>query len=305
MDKLALLPFFGALLYLYKSKDARLVFVNYFLPILTLIPAYYETKLITGIPEFTFWSSALIPVVIVWFFNEKMRGYKFSWLDLIILLHIIFIFYAQFEATGYKDAQKIVFRETLIRLIPYVILKAVILDEKRRIHALKSITYLAAVVSIFMLFETKFYYNFLDIYLRELWPFSVPWEGSMSRYGLKRAAGSFAHPISAGYFFSMTTPLAFWLWMEKCFKNNKYGSVVFILNALGVFTSWSRAPIAGLVLSFIIIWYGRSQVKIVSGTLLAMVMVIALSMVVPKFINYVSVERAQAENKDQENAAYR
>ena len=111
MDKLAILPLFGAIYFLSKGKDARKVFVNYFLPVLTLIPAYYETKLVSGIPEFTFWSSALIPVIVVWFVNEKMEGYRFSWLDLIIILHLLLIFFAQFEATGYKDAQKILFRE--------------------------------------------------------------------------------------------------------------------------------------------------------------------------------------------------
>ncbi len=305
MDKLALLPLFGALVLLTRGMDARHAFIVYFLPILTLIPAYYDTKLISGIPEFTFWSSALIPLLGVWIVNEKMEGYKFSWVDVVIILHIVFIFYAQYEATGYKDAQKIVFREALKRLAPFILLKAVMNDPQRRLPVLVTITSLGAIVSFFMLYEFKFYYNFIDNLIRQIWPVSVPWDGSMSRYGFKRAAGSFAHPISAGYFFAMTAPIAFWLWRQKAFKDNRIGLIVFGLNVMGVITSISRAPIAGLLLGAIIIWFGWSRSKSLSGTFLVLTTLVALIIVVPKFVEYVSIDRARAQTRDQENAAYR
>jgi len=305
MDKLALLPLIGGIYLLTRGMDARQAFLVYFLPILTLIPAYYDTKLISGIPEFTFWSSALIPIIIVWVVNEKMEGYKFSWLDVIIILHVVFIFYAQFEATGYKDAQKIIFREILKRVVPFFMLKAIIGDPKRRIKALMMITGLGAIVSLFMLYDFRFYYNFLDSIIRQLWPHWVPWDGTMSRYGFKRAAGSFAHPISAGYFFAMTAPIAFWLWRQDLFKDKRLGLIIFGLNVLGVITSISRAPIAGLLLGAVIIWFGWSRTKSLSGTFLTLIAIIGLSMMVPKFIEYVSVKRSQAQTQDQENAAYR
>jgi len=305
MDKLAILPVFGAIYLLSKGKDARTVFITYFLPVLTLIPAYYETKLVSGIPEFTFWSSALVPVIVVWIINEKMEGYQISWLDLVIILHLLFIFFAQFEATGYKDAQKILFRELLNRMMPYLFLKAIIADEIRRISVLRMITILGAIVSLFMMYDFKFYYNPLDMIIRKLWPYSVPWDGVLSRYGFKRAAGSFAHPISAGYFFAMASPIAFWLWRQKLYKNNKIGIIIFALNVLGAITSISRAPIAGLFLSFVIIWFGWSKSKAVSGGFLILVSIIGLTLVIPKFVEYVSIKRSHAKTRDQENAAYR
>jgi len=305
MDKLAILPLFGALYLLIRSGDARQVFVTYFLPVLTLLPAYYDTKLVPGVPEFTFWSSALIPILVIWFINEKFEGYTFSWIDVIIVLHIVFIFYAQFDATGYKDAQKIVFREVLKRLAPFLLLKAVMLDPKRRLKALVTITVLGAIVSFFMAYEFKFYHNLLDSFIRQVWPGRVPWDGTMSRFGFKRAAGSFAHPISAGYFFAMTAPLAFWLWRQGHFKNRHLGLLIFGLNALGVLTSISRAPIAGLLLSAVIIWFGWSRRKSLSGGFLVILAIIGLSIVIPKFVEYVSVKRSHAKTQDQENAAYR
>jgi len=305
MDKMVILPLLGAIILFYRGKDSRELFVTYFLPILTLIPAYYDTKLIGGIPELAFWSSALIPIGFIWFVNEKMDGYKFSWLDVIIIIHIAFIFYAQFEATGYKDAQKIIFREILKRLLPYLIIKAIMLDPRRRITAVKTIVLLGAAVSLFMLYDFKFYHNILDDIWRKIWPKSVPWNGVMSRMGFKRAPGSFAHPISAGYFFAMTTPLAIWVWREKIFKKPHLGTLVLGLNALGVITSISRAPIAGLLLSLVIIWFGWSRNKSISGGALIFIFVIALAIMIPKFVEYVSVSRSNAVTQDQENAAYR
>lgn len=305
MDKMAILPLFGAFYYLSKKWDARDAFVLYFLPVLTLVPAYYDTKLVSGIPEFSFWTSALIPIVAIWVINEKLEGYKFSWIDVVIILHIIFLFYAQFEATGYKDAQKIIFREILKRLVPFFMLKAVLADPQRRIKALLTIVILGAIVSTFMAYEFKFYRNFIDYPIRQLWPKSVPWDGVMSRYGFKRAAGSFAHPISAGYFFALTTPIAFWLWKQKLLINDRWGLIILGLNALGVVTSISRAPIAGLLLSFVIIWFGWSKSKSVSGGFLVILAIIGLSITIPKFVEYVSIKRSHAKTQDQENAAYR
>lgn len=305
MDKLAILPLFGAIYLLSKGRDARNVFVVYFLPVLTLIPAYYETKLISGIPEFTFWSSALIPIAIVWIFNEKMEGYNFSWIDVILILHVSFLFYAQFDATGYKDAQKIVFREILNKVLPYLFIKAVMLEPNRRTPVFIVITVLGAIVSVSMLYEAKFYYNHLDVHIRKIWPFDVPWGGTLQRYGLKRAAGSFAHPISAGYFFAMSAPLAFYLWREKIFKKDIHGLLVFGLNVLGVVTSISRAPIAGFLFTLILIWFGWSKSKSVSGGILILIGIVGLSVAIPKFVEYVSIKRSHAKTQDQENAAYR
>lgn len=305
MDKLAILPLFGALYFFHKHWDARQVFVMYFLPILTLVPAYYQVKLVSGIPEFTFWSSALIPIAFVWFVNERMEGFQFTWVDVVIILHIVFLFYAQYDATGYKESQKIIFREILKRLVPYFMIKAIMLDPQRRIKALITVVTLGAVVSFFMAYDFKFYHNWIDDPIRRLWPHSVPWDGVMSRYGFKRAAGSFAHPISAGYFFAISTPIAFWLWQHKAFTKDRMGLMVFLLNGLGVLTSISRAPIAGVLLSFVIIWFGWSRNKAVAGGFLIILAIIGLAITVPKFVEYVSVKRSHAKTQDQENAAYR
>lgn len=305
MDKIAVLPGIIALGLLLYRKDPKKLFLYYFLPILTLIPAYYETKLVSGIPEFSFWSSALLPIFAAWVINDKMKGYKLDPLDIIILINLSSIFFAEYNATGYKEAQKLLFQAVTQRLIPYMMIKALLYKSETRISVLKIISILGAIVAVFMVYEFKFYFNYLDIPIRRIWPYHVPWDGVMSRYGFKRAAGSFGHPISAGYFFVLSSPIAFWLWRHRHFKKNKHGMLIFGLNILGILTSISRAPIAGMLIGFILIWFGWSKEKKISGGLLIVISIMGLSIILPKFIDYISVTRAEAKTVDQENAAYR
>lgn len=305
MDKIAILPAFGAILMLLNGKTPKYAFIYYFLPVLTLIPTYYETKLVQGVPEIAFWSAALLPVAAAWMINEKMEGYRFVLLDAIVLASLLAVFYAQFEATGYKDAQKILFKETVARLFPYIMIRTYFNDPENRVAILRVMATLGAIVAVFMLYEAKFYVNYLDQFIRRLWPYYVPWDGVMQRYGLKRASGSFGHPICAGYFFAMITPVAFWLWREGHYENQKHGLVIFGLCFAGALASISRAPIMGLFLSMAIIWYGWSKSKSLSGGLLVFCAVLGLALMLPKFISYVSVTRAEAVTQDQENAAYR
>ena len=144
-----------------------------------------------------------------------------------------------------------------------------------------------------------------DDYLRKIWPHSVPWGGGMKRGGMKRASGPFGHPICAGYFFTMFVPLAIWLWKNDYFKLRTHGLWVFLLCVVGGLTSISRAPIAGIFIGIVVIWYGWNENKGLATMVLACFLSIAAIFVVPKLIAYVNVDRATAETEDQRNAAYR
>jgi len=160
-------------------------------------------------------------------------------------------------------------------------------------------------VAFFQAIEFRFWFNVFDDLLRKIWPQSVPWGGGMRRGGLKRASGPFGHPICAGYFFTMFVPLAIWLWKSNYFVPKKHGLWVVGLCILGGITSISRAPIAGIFIGFVIIWYGWSKNKGIPTIILACSLTLASILVVPKIITYVNVTRATAETEDQRNAAYR
>ncbi|MGH1363404.1 MAG: O-antigen ligase family protein [Calditrichia bacterium] len=313
MDKIAVLPMIGAIFLLTQQNDARKLFIYYFLPIFMFIPSYYETKLISGIPELSFWSSAFIPIFAWWVLVEKMDGYKFSYLDLIIFGTLLSFFWAQFQATGYKDAQKILFVDALKRFLPYLMMKGIFMSPARRLELLRVSITLSAIITFFMLFEWKLYTNHLDTHLRNVWPGNVPWGGTMARYGFKRAAGPFAHPICAGYFYAIQVPLAFWYWRNNFpfFKgwalSNKplFAKIVFGLCVIGVITAGSRAPMMGLGITMALIGFGWTKKRALVGSILLAGFLAGLVVVVPKFVEYVSIKRSEAKNEDQENAAYR
>jgi hypothetical protein len=127
----------------------------------------------------------------------------------------------------------------------------------------------------------------------------------MKRGGLKRAAGPFGHPICAGYFFTMYVPLAVWLWKNDYFETRKNGFWITLICIGGGIASISRAPIIGIFLGLVLIWYGWAQSKGVPTMILACLMIMASVFIIPKAISYINVTRATAETEDQRNAAYR
>ena len=304
MDKIALIPMFlafGLLLY----KEPRELFIYYFIPILTVFPIYYETDLAPGLPEFSFWSSALLPILIVWVINKRMKGYQVSWLDLIIVVHLLVIFYGQWMNSTYKEAQKILFNDVMSRLVPYILAKSYFTEGVSKIQMLKVLVIVGAIVGLFSLYESRMWVNVFDSYIRDIWPHHVPWDIPMKRGGFKRASGAFGHPICAGYFFAIIVPMALWIWREKLFNKKFLGFAIMLLCIAGVLASISRAPIIGMFVSFVIIWFGWSQRKIVVLGIVSVALLISLIFLLPQFISYVSVDRSSARTEDQENAAYR
>ncbi len=276
MHRLAYLPLLMVCIPgLYRSPRDYFLFL--FLPVVTIVPVYYEAKFIPGIPEFGFWSAALLPVAMVWVITKKMEWYRFSWLDAVILLHIFLIFFSQWSNSTYKEAQKVLFNDLMARFIPYLMAKACFSDPETRTKMLKVIVLVSSVIGIYLLYESRMFFNIFDEPLRKIWPSSVEWGSGMVRSGFKRAFGPFGHPICAGYFFAMVTPLAFWLWREGYFEESLWYPlglrkdwgpkvilalflIVFLLGPIGKISSASLiASASGLLILLVIVFMGAKK----------------------------------------------
>lgn len=305
MDKITLFPAFVSIYLLYKGWGSEKIFLYFFLPVLLLIPTYYESKLIPGFPEVTFWSMALLPVFIFWMMKDKKSEINLHLIDLLVVAHLVVVFYAQYEATGYKDAQKIFYKDTVQRLLPYAMIRFFSVKEYFRIEMIRIMLVLTIILGFFMLIEAKWFTNYLDIWIRKIWPQSVPWDGVMQRGGIKRAAATFGHPISAGYFFSMMVPFSVWYHKNYGSDSKWFSKLAIAFSVLGTLASFSRAPMMGLGISALILWFGWHKFKSVLAVFISIAAVAGSLIVLPVFIEYVSVTRATALTKDQENAAYR
>jgi hypothetical protein len=305
MDKLVLIPFIIASVLLL-NNSTRKVFLWVYIPMLTMVPNYFDSKIVQGLPELYFWSAALIPVVIAWVFRG-FENYRYHWMDFMIFSYVLVVFYTQWLNSDYKIAQKILFNTALTNLVPYILVRSIFRTKEDIKELVKTIALLGAIVAAFNCYEARMFVNVFDEYLRRIWPHSVTWDVGfiMSRAGFKRAMGPFSHPIIAGFFFTISLPLAIWTYYEKLFKNPRTGKAVVLLNALGLLASISRAPIMGGLMGLLIIYYGWSRHKGTILTISGIAISILLMAALPSFIEYISVTRATAETADQQNAAYR
>jgi len=305
MDKIILIPLLisAAMLVV---REPREVFILVFLPALTLLPTYFDTELVKGTPELYFWSAALLPILVVWSFRN-FKGYSFHWMDLVILLFIMIVFYGQWMNSDYKKAQKVLFNNTMTIFFPYALVRTFCGDRDTLMKMIKVMTLLGAFIAIFNIIEFRMFTSYFDEVLRRIWPSSVMWDTGMvmSRWGFKRAFGPFSHPIVAGYFFSLMAPLAIWCYSQNLYRNIKIGKAIVFLNIIGILVSLSRAPFLGFFMGLIIIFYGWSKNKAAIMSVLLIISTIILILLVPKFIEYASVTRATAETTEQRNVAYR
>jgi hypothetical protein len=304
MDKIILL-FLLFTMYLLTKKEPKELFVTFFLPILTVMPVYYDTKIIPGIPEMSFWSAVLLPIAFAWIMNDHAEGYRFSVADILVLAHLVIVFTGQWHNSTYKEAQKVLYNDLTIRLLPFIMIRAWFMDPESRIKMFRVMILAGAVVAVFQTIELRLWINVFDEPIRKFWPKSVAWSGGMKRGGWKRASGPFGHPICAGYYYTMFVPLAVWLWKNDYFKTRKYGFRITLLCIIGGITSISRAPIIGIFLGLILIWYGWSKYKGLATILLSCIGIMAGIFIIPKAIAYINVDRATAVTEDQRNAAYR
>ena len=305
MDKIILIPFIISAAMLV-SREPKDVFILVFLPFLTLLPTYFDVELVSGTPELYFWSAALIPILIAWILRG-FEGYSLHWMDLVLVGYILTIFFGQWANSDYKQAQKLLFNNLMAILFPYMLVRAFCEDRDTLIKMIRIITFLGAFIAVFNMYEFRMFTNYFDEILRRIWPTSVLWDIGMvlKRWGFKRALGPFTHPISAGYFFSLITPLAVWCYFHNVYRNKNIGKLVIFLNAMGLIVAMSRAPILGFFIGLIIIYYGWSQNKAAIMSIVVLVAAVILMAAVPKFIEYASVTRATAETADQRNVAYR
>ncbi|MEM7181622.1 MAG: O-antigen ligase family protein [Spirochaetota bacterium] len=304
MDKIAILPLFVSA-YLLLQKNSKEVFILFFLPLLTVVPTYYEVKIISGLPEVNFYIAGMLPILLVWLFKEKAISYRFSLLDSFIFLNLLTLFISQYYTSSYKVAQKFIFNESMARLFPYLLMKTYFAEREERQKVIRIIIILGAIVGLLNLWEFRIWDNFFDKYIRKIWPYYVPWDLPMKRGGFKRAFGPFGHPIIAGYFFALVLPIGIWYWRKKLFTKKWHGPLVIALLFAGGIASISRAPIAAMFIGLIILWFGWTRRKVFVLSLILLGAIVFSSVYLPKIIGYVSINRSMAETADQRNAAYR
>src|SRR5262245_53940114 len=105
-------------------KSPTKAFLYAFLPILLLLPEYYQLEL-AGLPDPTFSEAAILPVAAAYLLKDRTK-WIFSVTDLLVFGFAFSIVYTQFLNYDYKEAQNLGFEMLCAVVLPYVLAKGLI-----------------------------------------------------------------------------------------------------------------------------------------------------------------------------------
>lgn len=313
LSYIAYLP--GIWIYLtVQKKSLTHAFIWVYIPVLLLLPDYYRA-ITPGLPDPSFNQAASVALFAM-FFLRGMPGYKFSYTDVVVGVYAFAVSYSEFLASGYSDAQNLMFYELTSVLFPYLFAKSLVEKFDARYEFAKSFVICLAIVFLFNLYENKMGFNLWQLTLGRFF-FPGQSEGWITtfRFGLARAAGPYAHCLVDGVIMAVAYRLQRWLqWSDAWPAKMKQFSwipklkpaQVFTLMILGgVFSTLGKGQwLAGFIAAGITI-IGRSKKRETAMTAVIATMVFVGVPAMIAFLNYASVGRANAADDNQETAAYR
>lgn len=236
------------------KKGWRYAFCFVFLPVLIATPTYYNFKM-PGFPQQSFWTTAMLGILPFFFMDKKKGKLPFDVVGVIVLVYIFWIFNGERVAKTYKDGQNLLFNSMLGVWFPYMFGRYIAMESKVFGRTILTMALVAGFVGLATPYEGRMGANPYDTYIRRVWPFWVPWGASPWRAGIMRTAGPFAHPICAGFFYSMVLPLTMWLSTTRLNPATKMKKrMMWGGQSLGLLLTLSRGPISGAVIA---LWFGR------------------------------------------------
>ncbi len=299
--------------YIAQNQSVQKAFIWVYIPTLLLLPDYYRA-MTPGLPDPTFNQSASVALFGV-FMMKGSPGYRFSYTDLVVGFYAFSVSYSEFLASGYSDAQNLMFFELTSVLFPYIFAKSLIEQFNLRYDFAKSVVLCLSIVFLLNLFENKFGYNLWQAYLGMFFPGQGEGWITTFRFGLARAAGPYGHCLVDGVIMAVGYRLQRWLqwseaWPEKIKQLNWVPfftpAQLFTLMILGgVFSTLGKGQwLAGIIAAGVVI-IGRSKKRAAAMTAVLSVMVGVGIPLLIAFLNYASVGRENAADDNQETAAYR
>jgi len=296
-----------------KNQSVSKAFIWGYIPTLLLLPDYF-IAITPGFPDPSFNQAASVALFIV-FAKRGFPGYRFTLTDLVVGFYAISVSYSEFMASGYADAQNLMFYELTSVFFPYLFAKSLVEPFNLRYDFGKSIVMCLCIVSLLNLYENKMGKNLWQITIGDI---CFPGQGDLwittFRFGLARAAGPYAHCLVDGIIMAVAYRLQRWLqwsnaWPDKIKKLSwiplhpaqLFTFIIFI----GVLSTLGKGQwLAGIVAAGITI-IGRSRKRVAAMTSVLSIMVFVGVPLLIAFFNYASVGRANAKDDNQETAAYR
>ena len=295
------------------ANSPREAFMAVYLPVLLCLPNYY--RIITpGLPDPTFAQAVAIALFIVAMMRGGFTGYRFSHLDIVVGIYAFCVFNSELQASGYSDAQNLLFEMLFSVLVPYIMAKSYVEPGGLRFEFAKKIVWCLALVSMINLYETRFGSNPWQLVLGRFFPGQGEGWLTTFRFGLARTAGPYAHALLAGIMMLVGFRLQRWLqfsaaWPDKLPQWSwlpiKFPQLMTLILTGGFFITFAKGSwLAGFLAGFLVA-VGRMKNRMLAlMTVLGFVVFVLIPGVIA-FIDYASVGRENAKDDNQETAAYR
>ena len=315
MAILALIPALFAV-YFALVRSPQFAFLNVYLPSLLLFPDYYRW-IAPGLPDPTANQAAAVAVFIV-FLMRGSPGYRFTPFDLVVYGLAGVIAYSEFRASGYNDAQNLMFAMLTSVVIPYVLAKSLVEPLGGRVAFAKKIVVCLFIVAIICLYESRFGVN---PWQKVFGPF-FPGQGLgwiiTFRWGLARTAGPYGHAILAGIMMIAGYRIQRWLEWSGAWTQPRHPwfkwlpwpklteAQMYSLGMLGgALITLVKGPWLAGIIAAVLVSIGRMRNRWIGvGILLVFLFGICMPAFVG-FLQWAGVGRENAKTENQETAAYR
>jgi O-antigen ligase len=303
MQIIAIIPGLIALYFAFVKSPAK-AFLYVYLPALFFLPDYYRW-VVAGFPDPTFNEAAILPIAAAYFLKDGVK-WKLSLADMLVVGFAFCVGYSQYLATGYNDAQNLIFDMLGVVVLPYVLAKGLIEPHGLRVEFAKRFILILLAVVVVEAYEFRFIVNPFRQLFDPFFPGDMGrgWITTM-RYGFGRASGPYGHAILCGIIMAAGFFIQLWLARGQHWSSQKKARWITIALVAGSLMTLSRGPWVGAALGGLVVavGYAKKRKK-------ALIIVLALGVIigVPAYLafqSYVSVGRSGAMSATQETAAYR
>ena len=299
--------------YVAMTTSPQNAFMRVYLPVLLCLPDYYRV-ITPGLPDPTFSQGVAVAILVAAVMRGGFPTFRFSHMDVVVVIYAFCVANSEFQASGYADAQNLMFAMLFSVLTPYVLAKSYIEPLGLRFNFAKTIVLCLAVVSLINTFETRFGMNPFQLVLGRFFPGQGEGWIVTFRFGLARTAGPFGHALLAGIMMMTGFRLQRWLqfsgaWPDKIqsipWLPIKIPQLLTLILTGGFFITLAKGSwLAGFVAAFLV-GIGRLKNRILAVVAVFAVVIFIGIPAALAFINYASVGRENAKDDNQETAAYR
>jgi hypothetical protein len=294
------------------KRSPLTAFLLVYMPAMLLLPEYYRWNA-PGLPDPTFGQAAAVGTFIA-FVWRGAPGYRFSITDLLVAGFALSASLSEYLASGYKDAQNLMFNMLAWVVIPYVLAKSLIHPFGMQVRFAKTMVLLLAGIAAVSIYEFHFAATPWRLVLDRFFPYQGLGWITTFRWGFARVAGPYGHAILAGILMVVGFRIQRWLECSQHWEPTPsfakwlpipQARVITLVLAAGVVMTLVRGPWIGAVLAALLVLIGRSHYRLLAITGTAALLLLAGIPAAIWFLDYVSVGRAGALTVSQETAAYR